>query len=111
MSKKFNRASQQLKARVLFIRGSVSKKAGEVLSDEETDTMTDDAISDEITFGTFEAIDREPPAGQADLSKVKTHEAADAVAAEEGVDLTDKTTVAEKVDAIEAARVAKAKGE
>lgn len=57
---KFDRKAQQLKARVQFIRGSVRKTKGQLLSDSEADTMTDDAVQDEIDLGNLEAVDREP---------------------------------------------------
>ena len=59
---KFDRKAQQLKARVQFVRGSVRKGKGAVLTDAETDTMTDAQVEDEIVLGNLEAVDREAEA-------------------------------------------------
>lgn len=63
---KFDRAAKQLKARVQFVRGTVRKSKGAKLTDAETDTMTDQAIEDEIELGTLEAVDREAEASEGD---------------------------------------------
>lgn len=57
---KFDRKTQQLKARVQYVRGTVRKAKGSTLNEAEADTMTDKQIEDEIALGHLEAIDIEP---------------------------------------------------
>jgi len=62
MAHKFNRKTEQLKTKVQFVRGLVRKDAGEILTDDEADTMTDQAANDEIALGRFDVVPRETEA-------------------------------------------------
>ena len=68
MAHKFNRKTEQLKTKVQFVRGLVRKDAGEILTDDEADTMTDQAANDEIALGRFDVVPRETEAKGDDKS-------------------------------------------
>ncbi len=53
---KFDRSKDGVKARVDFIRGSVRKKKGQELTDEELATMTDEAVDNEVLFNRLEIL-------------------------------------------------------
>ena len=56
---KFDRKEQQLKARVLFVRGRMQKQKDAILSDEEVDGLTDETIAELTgTGGPLRAIAR-----------------------------------------------------
>lgn len=60
---KFNRKTEQLKSRVQFVRGKLQKKkGGELLTDAETDDLSDEVIADMIAMGAVEAVERTDPA-------------------------------------------------
>lgn len=80
--------------------------SGETQPGSHSPTGTDGATQVAVggSHSTFSEAQR------ADLSKVTTHSEIDAIAKQEGVDLTGKTKVADKIAAVQSARDAKDRG-
>jgi hypothetical protein len=64
---KFNRKTDKLRARVMFIRGALQKAKGSELTEEEVDTLSDETIQDQVNLEILEIVEGEkeadPPAG------------------------------------------------